>query len=331
MDTKSLLGLVLALSTAVACSTQTDASDGEDDGAGGASQPSAWDAQSVDNEVSSTHLWIVNRGMDILAKHPELPAAKLATQFMNSESCKKQWQQGLLDADFKGAYNGGRFDLPLNPNDALVGLSGATWASHFYDPDTGKNYKGDTEGTALTEADGHLRNAFESGPAKVREGNAKSCYEIGLALHYFTDLTQPMHASNFTAVDRPAKLHSNLEGYATEIQARYPLEDWSATPRDMDLHDYVIDTAKATKTLWVPGVQAVVNAYKSREWQEGILCRDIDASPLRFIERQHIDHKACWAGDPGVDKAIGHTLMQAEERTAGFVYLIAKKAMAGDE
>jgi hypothetical protein len=99
MDTKTLMGIALALTTAVvACSAQSD--DGGGDGSGGdvGVTEGKWDAESVDNEHSSTHLWIVNRGIDLLAKHPELPIAKGAVRFMNDASCRKNWQQGLLDA-----------------------------------------------------------------------------------------------------------------------------------------------------------------------------------------------------------------------------------------
>lgn len=178
MDTKHLMGIALALTTAVvACSAQSD--DGNGDGAGGdvGVTEGKWDAESVDNEHASTHLWIVNRGIELLAKHPELAVAKGAVAFMNDASCRKNWQQGLLDADFKAVYNNGRHDLTLGANDAQVALSGATWESHFFDADTGKNYKGASSPTAMTEAESHLARSMEDGAGRLASGNAKSCYE----------------------------------------------------------------------------------------------------------------------------------------------------------
>ena len=304
---------------------QTDDGDGSDRRRGERTE-AQWDAESVDNEHASTHLWIVNRGIDLLAKHAdELPIAKRAVELLNTPSCRSNWQQGLLDADFKAVYNNGRSDLQLNASDVEVALSGATWESHFYDADTGKNYKGATSPTALTEAESHIQRSMEDG-GRLAADNAKSCYELGLAFHYFTDLTQPMHASNFTAVDRPAKLHSNLEGYALEIQDRFPLADWSGAPSG-EVHDFIVKTAKDSKALFAPGVKAVVNAYNRNKWAHGVLCRDIEVDPLRFIERQHVDYKVCWAGDAEVDAAVGNSLHAAQDHTAEFIYLVVSKGL----
>jgi hypothetical protein len=182
----------------------------------------------------------------------------------------------------------------------------------------------------MTEAESHLKRSMEDGADRLASGTAKSCYELGLALHYYTDMTQPMHAVNFTAVMHPAKLHSNLEGYAMEIQDRYKLDTWTgASALTTELHDFIVETAKSSKALWIPGVKAVVGAYNKRKWEHGVLCRDIDVNPLRFIERQHIDYRVCWEGDPDVDAAVGVTLANAQDHTAGFIYRVAAKALAG--
>jgi phospholipase C len=321
METKALLTLIVAGSL-VACSAASD--QGDDASNGGGTQASAWDAESADNEAESTHLWIVDRAIDILARHADSDdVAATAVRVLNDSTCRERWQQGLLDADFKAAYNNGRQDMPLNPNDLQVAAAGATWESHFYDADTGKNYKGETRPTAKTEAESHLGMALENhlGGAIA---NRSACYELGLTLHYFTDLTQPMHAANFTAVDRPAKLHSNLEGYSKEIQDRFPLADWTEQPSG-EIPAFIVATARNSKKMFGEGVTAVVNAYRRNELQHGLLCRDIDADPWRFIERQHLDYKECWAGDPEVDAMVGRTLKVAQDKTAQFIYLVAGK------
>jgi phospholipase C len=315
------LGLLFSVGLLAACSSQSDSSDPADDGNGVAS---AWDAESVDHESKSTHLWIVNRGIDILSKHQDLPAAKKAVALLNDQACRTQWQQGLLDADFKAVYNNGEHDLPLGASDLQVGLSKATWKSHFYDPDTDKNYKGETSPTARTEAKSHLARAMENHLGQA-SASSTACYELGLTLHYYTDLTQPMHASNFTAVDRPAKLHSNLEGYSMEIQARYPLADWAGEPTNVTIDQYVVTTAKDSKAQFALGAQAVINAYNRNEYKDGIWCRNIAAPSWRFLERQHLDYKQCWAGDEEVDRMVGQTLQMAQEHTAKFIYLMASQ------
>ncbi len=321
------LFFVLGLSTLMACAAETtDApEDGEEDPQ---SQEGAWDAESADHEDASTHLWIVNRGIDILAKHADSdPVAKRTVAVLNDDACRKQWQQGLLDADFKHQYNNGNFDIAPGANDVQVGLSQASWKSHFFDPDTGKNYKGETSPTAFTEAKAHFSAATEN---HLENKGATACYELGLALHYYTDLTQPMHATNFTALDRPAKLHSNLEGYAVKIQARYPLADWTGAPTG-SLSDFVMKTAKDSKPLFMEGVTAVVAAYKAYVGWHLLTCRNIDAAAWRFVERQHVDYSYCWEGNAGVDAQIGKTLISAQDHTAQFLYLVGKAMPEGEE
>lgn len=319
---KSLL--VLGLSLLLACAANTDEGDAGE--AAPETQEGAWEAESVDHEAASTHLWIVNRGIELLARHAATdPIAERTVAIMNDSACRAEWQQGLLDADFKAAYNNGDRDLPLNPSDLQVARSGATWESHFYDPDTGKNYKGDASRTAFTESKAHIGFAFEN---HLESHTRTACYELGLALHYFTDITQPMHTVNFTALSRPAKLHSNIEGYSMEIQTRYPLADWSGPPSGT-VEDFIVQTAKGSKPLFSEGVTAIVNAYKSYSGWHVLTCRNIEAAPWRFIERQHLDYRHCWEGNAEVDAVIGKTLEFAQDHTAKFLYLVGKQ-LPGD-
>src|SRR6185437_2592082 len=142
---------------------------------------------------------------------------------LDASDCRPSWHQGLADADFKAAYNGGWFDVPVGGSTAELILAGATWNSHFYDPDTGLNYEGQSSPTAYDQALAHLANAR----TKLPTNRAGACYELGLSLHYFTDITQPMHASNYTAKDWPLELHSNYESYAMTVQARYATTTWA--------------------------------------------------------------------------------------------------------
>jgi phospholipase C len=309
---------LLALTALTACAATSD------DEAPNGAQESAWDAESADHEGDSTHLWIVNRAIDILARHRDDAVAARAVSVLDDKACRAQWQQGLLDADFKAQYNNGRTDMPTHPSDVQVALAGATWESHFYDPDTGKNYKGATSPTAFTEADSHIERAFAN---RLEAKGSTACYELGLALHYFTDLTQPMHATNFTALSRPAKLHSNLEAYAVEIQDRFPLADWSGKPRGA-IKDFVHQTAKDSKPLFQAGVVAIVDAYNAHSGWDVVKCGNVEADWWRFLERQQIDHRSCWENNPGVDAMIGNTLKSAQDHTAKFIYLVAQRLEA---
>ncbi len=141
----------------------------------------AWDAQSVTDETRSSHLWVVERGVDLLVGRTE-SASRKAVRLMEHPTCATNWRQGLYDADFLDEYN-----------------NSSTWVSHFYDPGTGTNYLGTTFPTARGSASTRLTNARKAWAS----GNiALGCYQLGLALHYMTDSAQPMHAANFSALSK---------------------------------------------------------------------------------------------------------------------------------
>src|SRR5437660_10223779 len=91
---------------------------------------------------------------------------------------------GIYAADVQAPYN-----------DPVAGQ--ATYKSHFYDPDSGENWMHETDPTALTRGRMYFslaRDAYFDGDM----GHAG--YLFGLSLHYLTDLSQPMHAGNFTYI-----------------------------------------------------------------------------------------------------------------------------------
>src|SRR6266496_1014716 len=150
--------LYLGLAVATAACISDPSSDEPSDSDPGAPSP-YWAANSITDEVASSHLWIVDRAGDVLGAHLDIPAASRARARLTDATCKTRWQQGLYDADYRHQYNGGWFDLTPTSSTSMILASGATWASHFYDPDTGKNYQGDTSPTAKTEATSHISAA----------------------------------------------------------------------------------------------------------------------------------------------------------------------------
>jgi phospholipase C len=285
-----------------------------------------WDTDSAWDETKSTHLWIVQRALDILALHKDLPAARDALARMREPSCQERWQQGLLDADYKAAYNGGRVDLEIGAKTATIGLSGATWASHFFDAETSLNYKGDAENTALTRALAHAQSAnpdgydWQTSPGTDAEKSA--CYELGLSIHFFTDITQPMHANNFTSLSRPKGLHSNAESYAMSIQDRYPATDWQQAPSG-GARDFVIAAAQRSKAEWPAFRDAVTNAYRAASRRHPIECGKIDVSAWNVFSAQELDHPLCWSGDAAVDNELGSELIVAQDLTSQYLALLA--------
>jgi hypothetical protein len=166
-----------------------------------------WDTESVNDETRSTHLWIVNRGANLArgqGAQGERIANLVAPGGQDSEF-RQQLRQGLYDADFESPYN----------NKVLFVT---TYKSHFYDASTGKNWWGDTNPTALTQGTLYYNEAA----AAFKANNMQTAgYKLGLALHYLTDLTQPMHAANFTWLSSSpvTGYHTSFEEYVLEVQA----------------------------------------------------------------------------------------------------------------
>jgi phospholipase C len=173
-----------------------------------------WDTESVFDEKKSSHLYIVNRAAQLASTDSTLGAfikqtlQPMAGQPPSSNPFRAGMCQGLYDADFKGAYN--------NP----LPIFGPTYKSHFYDANTGRNWLHDKEPTALTNG----VQFFNASVAAMTSPDPKpyqAGYYLGLALHYFTDLTQPMHAGNYTYLSSlPFGYHTDFETYMLNIQAK---------------------------------------------------------------------------------------------------------------
>ncbi|HEY2321772.1 MAG TPA: hypothetical protein VGJ82_02810, partial [Thermoanaerobaculia bacterium] len=68
---------------------------------------------------------------------------------------------------------------------------------HFYDPSTGNTFV-DRPQNAKTECESHFTRTLYIKPENADDKTKRTIgFWFGLALHYFTDLTQPMHAANF--------------------------------------------------------------------------------------------------------------------------------------
>lgn len=270
------------------------------DGDGGAPVP-YWATNSVSDEAGSTHLWIVDRAGDVLGAHLDNAYAARARKWLTNPSCVPRWQQGLYDADYRHQYNGGWFDLTPTSSTAEIAASGATWAAHFYDPDTGRNYEGDTSPTAKTEALSHLSSAKKRlASSDVYNG----CYELGLALHFFTDLTQPMHASNFTATDRPLKLHTNVEEYAISLQTGGAPAGWTAPTGKVAT--FIDAAGHRSKNQW-PGLKSAIAA-------------SYDARCGSFYYYLN-DDPSCWQHDATVDGDVVASMASAINDTARFLVI----------
>lgn len=280
---RTLLAVVPLLSLAGCVATDAPESDADTTGA---DKTPYWSSGSTTDEGKSTHLWIVDHATAILGKHQTLPRAARAYAWLSNAACSARWRQGLEDADDKVTYN-----------------NWYTFTSHFYDPSTGTNYLGFTSPVAFTSALSHLATAkTELAKGDVQNG----CYELGLALHYATDMTAPQHAANFAATDRPVQLHTHIEDRANDVQSQFVVVDWPATPTGT-VNTVLADLVWTSHNLWPSLWGSLANAYSAR-------CHyNIDSYTL--------DHTSCWQGDAGVDAQIGAALREAEPRTAAFLYV----------
>lgn len=90
-----------------------------------------------------------------------------------------------------------------------------TFAGHFYDPDTGKNWMGQSSPTARTRAESYYSKAVDA----YNDGDVESAMSyLGRGVHYAADLNQPHHASNKVAV---LSKHTQFETYIDEHRKEY--------------------------------------------------------------------------------------------------------------
>lgn len=97
---------------------------------------------------------------------------------------------------------------------------------HFYNPDTQKNYLGQTNNTAKTNAQGHFTNAYNRLLTDIYmpvtgEDFTYVLNELGRALHYVQDASEPHHANNKSV---GSSTHSQFETF-TETNVQSYIED----------------------------------------------------------------------------------------------------------
>jgi|GEM_PF-3094368 len=175
-----------------------------------------WDIEegAIFDETKNTHLWMVIRATRLASSTPEGAAFAQLFPPVDGEihqDFHDQLCRGIYEADFGRRYNDDK-----------------TWVSHFYDPSTGKNYREQSYPTALTRGAKFFAMARD---AHVQGRTKDAGFHLGLALHYFTDLSQPMHASNYTFFSSlPAGFHSAVESYAMQVQEQTPMP--TTAPQD---------------------------------------------------------------------------------------------------
>ncbi len=92
-----------------------------------------------------------------------------------------------------------------------------TFAGHFYDPDTGKNWLGQTSPTAKGRSVDYYNEAVKAYKAGK---TALAIRYIGIGSHYISDLNVPHHAANLTALNSN---HTDFERYVDNTRASYKI------------------------------------------------------------------------------------------------------------
>jgi hypothetical protein len=286
--------LLLASATSTACKSGTGRADGD------------WKTDRQEDEGGSTHLWLMNRALDIVAARSEgNPAAARIRDLMQSETCREQWQRGLYDADHKLAYN-----------------DNLTFESHFYNPETGNNWRGRSAPSGLTETIHHTRAMLVALDPQHR-AETDGCYEAGLALHFFTDATQPMHVASFTALEKPIGLHANYEAYALRRQDEFGLADFkNRMPRWRSIDEAYVANATETAAKFKSSWNTISTAYGEASAAGNNKCASLNIPASDFWNAQIVDRPECWQTSAEVGEMTRELLEDAQEHTAAFLIFL---------
>lgn len=136
--------------------------------------------------VNHTHQYLVSRGIAILKSD------KNVTNFTDSIA-------SII------------MEYADKPDDDDMGLA---FASHFWNPETDKNYLGSKSGTAKTR----FFDNYDLAVQYYNTNRSLSYQYLGRAMHYLCDIGEPHHSSNQIAV---LSNHSKFEKYADTNRASY--------------------------------------------------------------------------------------------------------------
>jgi hypothetical protein len=252
---------------------------------------------------ANTHLFIVNRALALLARESDSISTGAVSKLSGVDSsCRLQWETGLWDAD-----NGELADIKKK-------------GSHFYNVD-GVDIFGHvtTSKTYVLAGKSEDKYGTASSNALLRVGSAGSlqtgaqCYEFGLALHYFTDITQPMHASGFSGGDVPLGLHSAWEDYVGKVQLTFPTNlAWDRALIGLR-PEQVIDFTAGFSGNYAQSLLSIVTKGV------GAICTFSPEPGILYTG-------ACFANRQEVDDNIRLLLIVAAQRTADFIHSVFSEA-----
>ncbi|WIY62214.1 phospholipase C [Bacillus arachidis] len=237
-----------------------------------------WSAESIHNEGVSSHLWIVNRAIDIMSQNTTVVK-------QNETALLNEWrtdlEKGIYSADYENPY-----------------YDNSTFASHFYDPDSGKTYIPFAKQAKQTGA-----KYFKlAGEAYQNKDLKNAFFYLGLSLHYLGDVNQPMHAANFTNISHPFGFHSKYENFVDTVKDNYRVTDGNGywNWKSVNPEEWVHASATAAKADF----PSIVNS-NTKNWF------------LKAAVSQDSADK--WRAE--VTPVTGKRLIEAQRITAGYIHL----------
>ncbi len=288
----------------------------------------------------NTHLYIIKNAIELLAKSDD-PVAKEVAAAVNK--CSPHWEQALWDADDgklseTGGARGTHFYNATIPDPIkagyAVGPEGVFDRRDEIKKLAGKNMQGgDTRQvtyngkvfytTKRGTARDHAHENIEAIGGHTRAeriaalANPVKCRNLGLALHYMSDMTQPMHSSSFSAIETSPgvsigsitiSLHGAYEYYVPSMQQKHSSKNmhWDGRMKTMP-HDDAFQDAAVRGNEHAPALWHALTAKKS--------------PTCKFSFGDLADYNGwCFAGDAKVDELTGKILEDAFQSTAGYLY-----------
>jgi len=144
-------------------------------------------------EYNGTHQFIANSSFKIVEQaHILLPSVASVFYYELLKRLKNYKQSLILSSDLPDDVE----------SDAILGIP--TFSGHFYNPDNGKNYKGQKNPTAYTRTLEHSENAVKYLKMSLFVDKEKyklkyielAAVEIGMSIHYISDACEFHHATN---------------------------------------------------------------------------------------------------------------------------------------
>jgi hypothetical protein len=252
----------------------------------------------------AVHKDIVTSAASILTQYKKEFSAGLGVRFAEEyPKYSKYVRAGLLAADNESPYTDGWY------------------SKHFYDPDERANFFSQSDPTAMTEAIRFFYSSqagLNSAAYRIHPGEADPLIPVigthlGLALHFLTDLTQPMHAANFINFrEGPTDLrHEGFEEYADKVRSRFLLSYPQVSPTEIDYFDMGYDSiAELLETV----ARHSKRVFKEKIWPE--LGNKMIVTP---VGRGMV--AISWKREWGIeaDAALKESIPYAQKMTAAFL------------